>query len=659
MSSSDLGYRSGEANHLSEVRSVLLGCRNAGKSSSGNTILGREDFDLQESAQCVMRHGEVAGRKITVVEAPGWQRNKAVRNSSDLLKQEIVHSVSMCPPGPHAVLLVLRLDFKSWKSEKNVLQGYLNLLGDNVWHHTIVLFTFGDSLGDSTIEQHIERGEAYIQWLIEKCGNRYHVFNNKKRDDDSQVTELLEKIEMMVAGNRGCHLEMDTKVLTKVEHETKKKKKEKKSKVEESAAPNSPPVRRPAKMVSPIPSGPLSHTHQNNPGKVFEPEDQCNPKLTHSTQVKGPATSQKHQPADIQQFTPELGEICAEDKNGHEYRFLCPHAGQFMCKLTNLVFEMEGKGEVLYRIVSWDSRLLDELGQKPAGPLYNIDCLEGSICHLHLPHCETRTDVVELTVAHVTDGNMEIIQPLKVTNTHVIINIQGLSRFGLMISRWSINKKAQVLLFYEKRMSKLYIHLLPKNVPVKEVQKIHEGNTYIMTSSKCQLTPGKKYRPCCKTTDCDYVSQPEDEKFDCDYDPNYHPTFEVLFDPAVNKVTLSVIDEKDQVVWRPRMVLLTGTERASPGMDTTGADFVDQHREKLIQRVFSVMEIADRLKSKKMISDEMYSNISVESSSYKQMRLLYRSLDSGGRAVKAEFYKILREKQPFIVDDLESGVSLT
>ncbi|MCJ8748860.1 hypothetical protein PDJAM_G00169600, partial [Pangasius djambal] len=211
MSSSDLGYRSGEANHLSEVRIVLLGCRNAGKSSSGNTILGREDFDLQESAQCVMRRGEVAGRKITVVEAPGWQRNKAVRNSTELLKQEIVHSVSMCPPGPHAVLLVLRLDFKSWKSEKNVLQGYLNLLGDNVWHHTIVLFTFGDTLGDTTLERHIERGEEHIQWLIEKCGNRYHVFNNKKRDDDSQVTELLEKIEKMVAGNRGCHLEMDKK----------------------------------------------------------------------------------------------------------------------------------------------------------------------------------------------------------------------------------------------------------------------------------------------------------------------------------------------------------------------------------------------------------------------------------------------------------------
>lgn len=89
-----------------------------------------------------------------------------------------------------------------------------------------------------------------------------------------------------------------------------------------------------------------------------------------------------------------------------------------------------------------------------------------------------------------------------------------------------------------------------------------------------------------------------------------------------------------------------------------GAQFVDKHRETLIQRVSSVMEIADCLKSKNMIRDEMYYDIKEESTSYKQMRLLYRSLDTGGRAVKEEFCKILREKEPFLVNDLESGSSL-
>ncbi|XP_057191097.1 tripartite motif-containing protein 10-like isoform X2 [Triplophysa rosa] len=96
---------------------------------------------------------------------------------------------------------------------------------------------------------------------------------------------------------------------------------------------------------------------------------------------------------DAEVFTPEYIERDREGKRTNAYRFVSPHAGQFRCSLTNLVFVMEGTGEMLYKIVPWDPRLLCGLGQmQPAGPLYNIDCFEGSISHLHLPHCEILTD---------------------------------------------------------------------------------------------------------------------------------------------------------------------------------------------------------------------------------------------------------------------------
>ena len=76
--------------------------------------------------------------------------------------------------------------------------------------------------------------------------------------------------------------------------------------------------------------------------------------------------------------------------------------------------------------------------------------------------------------AHVTGDNTEIIQPLNVTNTHVIISIQGFSLFGLLKILYPRPIKAQVLLFYKELRDKqgrkkLHIHLLPGNVPVKEV----------------------------------------------------------------------------------------------------------------------------------------------------------------------------------------------
>ncbi|XP_042564117.1 GTPase IMAP family member 2-like [Clupea harengus] len=195
------------------MRIVLLGSRRNGESSSGNTILGREEFDTSgRTAECVKREGETAGRHITVVEAPGWFCNVSVENTPEGVKQEIVLSVSLCPPGPHAVLLVINPIKSFTETHRREVQEHLELLGERVWSHTIVLFTCGASLGSTTIEQHIEREGKALQWVVEKCGNRYHVVDNNK-SDGGQVTELLEKIEEMVAGNRGHHFDFVAKIM--------------------------------------------------------------------------------------------------------------------------------------------------------------------------------------------------------------------------------------------------------------------------------------------------------------------------------------------------------------------------------------------------------------------------------------------------------------
>lgn len=73
-----------------------------------------------------------------------------------------------------------------------------------------MLFTFGDLLGDTSIEEHIESEGEPLRSLVEKCGNRYHVLGKDQSGERSQVTELLEKIEEMVAGNSRFNFHKDT-----------------------------------------------------------------------------------------------------------------------------------------------------------------------------------------------------------------------------------------------------------------------------------------------------------------------------------------------------------------------------------------------------------------------------------------------------------------
>ncbi|XP_061093503.1 GTPase IMAP family member 8-like isoform X1 [Conger conger] len=214
-----------------ECRIILLGGRWGGKSSAGNTILGEHRFDSgrQRTATSDNRHGTVSGRKLVVVDTPGWKGYLSLRETTASDKEQIKQSVCKCLPGPHAFLLVIPLDSGFDEEHKRSLVDHLMLLGDRVWKYSMVLFTCGDWLREKTIEEHIKAEGASLQWLIEKCRNRFHVLSNKKKEDPTQVTQLLEKIDEMVAGNDGGHFEVDERT-----HQTMlKKNREVKAKAEE------------------------------------------------------------------------------------------------------------------------------------------------------------------------------------------------------------------------------------------------------------------------------------------------------------------------------------------------------------------------------------------------------------------------------------------
>lgn len=194
----------GAGQYLTELSLVLLGYGEAGKTSARNTILGTIDFGLKRTYRCVKRMGEVEGKLLTVIDTPGWWKRLPIEEMPEFSKQEILQSRSLTP-GPVIFLLVIRLDSSFQEEERRAVKDHLNLFGDTVWDQTMVLFTCGDWLGDRPIELYIESEGEALKWILEKCGNRHHILSNKNQRSNTQVTELLKKIEELVAENKACH----------------------------------------------------------------------------------------------------------------------------------------------------------------------------------------------------------------------------------------------------------------------------------------------------------------------------------------------------------------------------------------------------------------------------------------------------------------------
>ncbi|XP_062391361.1 trichohyalin-like [Sardina pilchardus] len=185
---------------VSDLRLVLLGGSAAGKRAAGNTILGTHTLThtSTETQHSESRQGEVAGRRVTVVDTPDWFCSGL---SEKDMRQDVGLCVRLSSPGPHAFLLVIPAELSEGE-ERKMLEKMEDIFGEGCWEHTLILFTHADGLRERSVEELLQTGSQELQQLVEKCGNRCHLLNIKDTPEETQITQLLEKIEDMVSGNR-------------------------------------------------------------------------------------------------------------------------------------------------------------------------------------------------------------------------------------------------------------------------------------------------------------------------------------------------------------------------------------------------------------------------------------------------------------------------
>ncbi|XP_075956758.1 GTPase IMAP family member 4-like [Anarhichas minor] len=190
-------------------RIVLLGVPGAGKSSSGNTILGSDQFKSacnfnSVSSVSVSKSAIVEGCKVTVVDTPGFTDEVLTPKQ---LYLEIMKMTVIASPGPHAFVFVVKMN-RITTADIQLFELLPKLFNSEALRYSMVLFTYGDELKDQNVEDLIQ-SNSQVSKLISLCGGRYCVFDNRAKRNREQVRTFLNKVDEMVTANGGQHFTDD------------------------------------------------------------------------------------------------------------------------------------------------------------------------------------------------------------------------------------------------------------------------------------------------------------------------------------------------------------------------------------------------------------------------------------------------------------------
>ncbi|XP_068998213.1 caspase recruitment domain-containing protein 8-like [Embiotoca jacksoni] len=357
----------------------------------------------------------------------------------------------------------------------------------------------------------------------------------------------------------------------------------------------------------------------------------------------------------LEEFSPDI----TDDFDDEIYSFQSCQPGRYRCSVTGLVFHMKAEGEVKYRMVPWNSQLLTRQHKKPAGPLFDIKCVSQSLCGLQLPHCEICSMSRFLSVAHVNEDGVEFIEPRQITETHVIIDITGLSAFGNVRDQDAppAPVHALVLLFYQpprhySARSLLNVLLLPRNIVIRDVQrtrrKLNGDELYIDSPPYCKLQPQQLYT---LSTDHMVKVQPTETEFDEEMQNSCFTSFQVILKTIITDINLSV-KKKDvsRCVWEGEVCLPTRKNPSNKPPKATLLNIRSSFIESASGPVLS--SLLDKLLEEEVLTESEREGLEGIQSREGKARSVIDAVRKKGEDASSKMVNFLHQIDPFICKHL-------
>ncbi|RXN38681.1 galectin-9-like isoform X1 [Labeo rohita] len=184
---------------VQELRMVLIGRSEAGKSSIGNVILGREAFKERRTTESEIQTGRVEDRNISIIDTPGFFNTQL---TDEEMREQMMKSLTLAHPGPHVFLLVIRLD-RFIEDVVKIVKKIHEHFGKDAFRFTMVLFTGREAMSKREwIEFRLDRK---TRELLSFCEEKCDVIIHKNKRDRKQIASLLENMdEVFIKKLKGC-----------------------------------------------------------------------------------------------------------------------------------------------------------------------------------------------------------------------------------------------------------------------------------------------------------------------------------------------------------------------------------------------------------------------------------------------------------------------
>ncbi|XP_026091302.1 trichohyalin-like [Carassius auratus] len=180
---------------------LVCGSNRELKSFISNLILKQSERRSELSSECVRRDVELDGRLISLVELPALFNTEL---SEEEVMRQTHRCVSLCHPGVHVFILIIP-DAPLNNEDRAEIEEIQKIFSSRVNKHIMILIK-------QKSEHQTEELNEETQSVIERFGGRHHFI-----DLNTQVSELMEKLEQMVEENSGVCFSTETLMETQME----------------------------------------------------------------------------------------------------------------------------------------------------------------------------------------------------------------------------------------------------------------------------------------------------------------------------------------------------------------------------------------------------------------------------------------------------------